>query len=350
MAQFYEVFRCLGVDEGANPPAMLVKAGESSLVALADGVGFSVGPRDKGSGVNVNPILDPRDLLAARDDLHNYLTQQGVDPKLREGLMPDLVISWTGITRYFEVSADRRVEPPVFVDARSNGKSHKLDATLRVAVVDKKPIKLDIRNLKVRNGAGDLVEHATRPSVPDEDVAGINTIWTSQTNIEFGLGPSDPIIIDVKDDKTRAELRKAFDLKDDASVQIGEVIDPNKLVGVIANRIQPSSADFTIIVVKKAIDLDKKIVNGITIPSGRFAVVTDSREFITMAHEVGHFIGGHASKNGWVDWPDLDTNDVRLLMRKGGAGFKIPFDFAMQCRKFPTKSSHPETNRYEPPK
>ena len=112
------------------------------------------------------------------------------------------------------------------------------------------------------------------------------------------------------------------------------MIDPNKLVDVIAAR-NMTAAEFTIIVVGKAVDRAKDPVNGITIPSGRFAVVTDIRDVTTMAHETGHFIGGRAAKGGWVDEPDWYTNDTRLLMRGGGAGFKIPFDFAMTCRRFP---------------
>jgi hypothetical protein len=109
------------------------------------------------------------------------------------------------------------------------------------------------------------------------------------------------------------------------------------LANVIAKR-NKTSAEFTIIVARKAIDSDKSLVNGVTIPSGAFAVVTDLRDITTMAHEAGHFIGGHDSKGGWIDEPDRYTDDTRLLMRGGGAGWKIPFDFAMRCRQFHSRS------------
>jgi hypothetical protein len=95
------------------------------------------------------------------------------------------------------------------------------------------------------------------------------------------------------------------------------------LVNVIAKR-NKTAAEFTIIIVRKAIDSDKSVVDGITIPSGAFAVVTDLRDITTMAHEAGHFIGGHDSKGGWVDEPDWHTDDIRLLMRGGRRGLEDP--------------------------
>jgi hypothetical protein len=337
MARFFEVFRCQGVDELANPPAMVVGFGKTSVVALADGEGFSV--KSRHAGVRVTELLDPRPLLTIRNDIHNMLMQPGVDRQVREELTPDLIISARGATRYFNVFGHGLVGPPATaIDAKSGGKSKGGDATIRVVVVKEKTIKLAIRNLKVSDGrsGGGLVDHATRPSVPAIDVATMNIVWTPQSNITFDLVSSDPLVIDDRLEPTRNELRKALGLRPDSVPQIGEVIEPSKLVDVIKARNQ-TSAEFTIIVVGRAIDSDKGNVNGITIPAGAFAVVTDFREFNTMAHETGHYIGGHATKNGWED-QHHNTTDIRMLMRGGGAGLRIPFDFAMQCRRFPAQS------------
>jgi hypothetical protein len=320
------------MDEAADPPAMLLGFGETTLVALADGEGFSV--KSRHPNVVVTEILDPSSLIAARNDRHNALMQPDVDSKLRDGLMPDLVISWRGATRYFSVFGKGLVGPPAtFIDAKSGGKSKKDDATLQVVVVKEKPIKLGIRNLQVFDGGNGFVNHAKTPSVPDKDVSSINAVWTPQANIAFKLVSSDPLIIDERDPDTQKELVAAYGLKAGSVAQIGEVISPHKLVNVFTKR-NKTTAEFTIIVVRKAIDSAKNVVNGLTIPEGAFAVVTDLRELTTMAHEAGHYIGGHDSKGGWVDEPDWQTDNTRLLMRGGGAGWKIGFDFALKCRRF----------------
>ena len=338
MARFFEVFRCVGVDEDANPPAMLLAPHQSRLVALADGDGFSVKPRH--SAIKVTEILDPQALIAIRNDFHNTLMQPGVDEKLRSGFMPDIVFSSRGPTRYFSVEGGALVGPPAtFIDAKSKGRSTKDDTMLQVVVVKEKKIKLAIRNLQV--AASDtgtaLVNHANKPSVPEKDVASMNAVWTPQANIVFDLVSSDPLVIDDRLEAIRKELSKAFGLKDGTIPEVGEVIAPHKLVDMIVSR-NKTSAEFTIIVARKAIDSSNDVTDGITIPSGGFAVVTDHRDLTTMAHEAGHYIGGRASKSGWVDEPDWTTNNIRLLMRGLGAGFKIPFEFAMKCRQFPAKS------------
>jgi hypothetical protein len=337
MARFYEVLRCQGVDEGANPPTMVVGFGKTSVVALADGEGFSVASSH--AGVKVTEFRDPTFLISIANGIHNLLMQPGVDKKLQDNLSPDTVYSGRGATRYFSVFGKGLVGPPgTTIDAKSKGKSNNENATLRVVVVKEKKINLAICNLKVSDGqpGAGYVDHAKRPSVPANDVANMNAIWTPQSNISFSLISSDPLIIDDRLESTRSELRKAFGLNPDTVPQIGEVIDPNKLVDLFKARLQ-KSAEFTIVVARKAIDRSKNDVNGITISSGAFAVVTDLREFTTMAHEAGHYIGGHASKDGWVP-QHHDTTNYRMLMRDGGAGYKIPFTFAMQCRRFPAPS------------
>jgi hypothetical protein len=207
---------------------------------------------------------------------------------------------------------------------------------LQVVVVEEKPIKLAIRNLRVFDpDSGGLVDHPKRPSDGSEDQIDMNAVWIPQANISFSLVSTDPLVIDDRDPATQKELAEALGLSSVDAAHISEVINPRKLVNVITKR-NKTSADFTILVARKAIDLGD-IVDGVTIPAGRFAVVTDLRDITTMAHEAGHFIGGHTSSGGWIDEPDnYSKGNIRLLMRGGGAGFKIGFEFAMRCRRFPT--------------
>jgi hypothetical protein len=312
---------------------MILGHHQTTSVALEDGVGFSV--KSTNDAVVVTEIKDPRDLIAMRNDYHNALMQPGVDEKLRNGLMPDIVMG--AGPRYFNVFGRGLVGPPAVTIVAKSPKSNKDDTSLRVVVLKDKHIKLGIRNLKVPDGNGAMVEHATKPSAPEKDVAAINAIWTPQANIIFDLVNKDPLFLDDTDEKTQQELAKALGTTPGYVPKIGEIVDPNKLVNMIASR-NKTEADFTIIVVRKAVDLAKSVVNGITIPAGRFAMVTDLRDMTTMAHEAGHFIGGHGGQAGWVDEPDWWGADSRMLMRGGGAGFKIPFDFAIQCRKFPASA------------
>jgi hypothetical protein len=226
VARFYEFYRCVGVDEAPDPPAVLLGFNRAVLVALADGEGFTV--KSRHPNVVVTEIDDPRELIARRNERHNALMQPGVDPKLRDALTPDPVISWRGATRYFIVYGKGLVGPPAtFIDAKSGGKSAKDDAKLQVVVVQEKTIRLAIRNLRVFDAAtGSLVEHAKLPSDGSDDRVTMNAVWTPQANIVFNLVSTDPIVIDERDPETQKELSEALGLRPGAVAHIGEIIDP----------------------------------------------------------------------------------------------------------------------------
>jgi hypothetical protein len=213
VAKFYEVYRCVGVDEAANPPAVLLGFNRTVLVALADGDGFTV--KSRHPNVMVTEVTDPRELIARRNDRHKALMQPGVDPKLRAALTPDIVISRRGPTRYFIVYGKGLVgPPPTFIEAISGGRSTKDDAKLQVVVVEEKAIKLAIRNLRVFDAdAGGLVDHAKQPSDPSDDTVAMNAVWTPQANIVFNLVSADPLVIDERDAETQKELSQAFGLR-----------------------------------------------------------------------------------------------------------------------------------------
>jgi hypothetical protein len=110
-------------------------------------------------------------------------------------------------------------------------------------------------------------------------------------------------------------------------VQFPEFIDTNKLKAIFAKLKDPKT-EFTIFVVR-GIGNYRSPVNGRTIPDFGYALVSDIRSRTTMAHEVGHFLGGHPEKDGWKDLPDLEA-PTEMLMRDGGAGWKIPLNLTMK--------------------
>jgi hypothetical protein len=329
MAEFREVFRCGGMDETAS--GMIIAVGKQNLFALSDGAGFSVTSANK-SAVSVDEINHPGAILAVRDAIRQLLSLSFVDRKVAIGLMPDVIHGPNA--RYFLVKAHLPLN--TFIDAKPPNSAQK-PLRLRVISAGVKPIDLAIVNLQVPNTAGAWVNQATRPSVPDVDLASINSVWTPQTNIKFNLAAAPPVRIDDRDVDTQKEFQDAFDLRPDTIMQFAKV-DPEKMQDILKRRIK-SSADFTIIVAKAI----QSGADGHTVGPRAFAVVADNRDITSMAHETGHFIGGHVDKKKghWEDQHDLDSTDssnLRLLMRGNGAGFKIPFDFAMHCRDFPSKA------------
>jgi hypothetical protein len=78
------------------------------------------------------------------------------------------------------------------------------------------------------------------------------------------------------------------------------------------------------------------------------AFISSQRGPNTSAHEAGHFLGSY-SKSATKPWDSnghtLETNpktgkenraeDIKMLMRDGGAGWKIPFNLVKEFRDFP---------------
>jgi hypothetical protein len=68
----------------------------------------------------------------------------------------------------------------------------------------------------------------------------------------------------------------------------------------------------------------------------------------TLAHELGHYLGGDRKNGVWDGFdhtydteidprtkqPRLRDEDYRMLMRDGGAGYKIPFKHISKFRTF----------------
>jgi hypothetical protein len=134
-------------------------------------------------------------------------------------------------------------------------------------------------------------------------------------------------------------------VKDASLATFPDVIEVEKLKGFfVKHKVQ--GVHLTIFCV------DKLWSNGYS-PNGSFArsldiaVISSQRGPNTSAHEAGHFLG-YNSKSGSKPWDSqghtLETDpktgnedraeDIKMLMRGGGAGWKIPFNL-VKGRDFP---------------
>jgi hypothetical protein len=165
----------------------------------------------------------------------------------------------------------------------------------------------------------------------------MNVCWVSQTNIAFNLISSSPVLIDDTDRSTRAELVRAWGLRDDTHSKLSpeNAIDFRKLKGIFS-KLKDNKADLTMFRVGKVLDGTGGGINGATSPEG-YSVVGDSQSSTTMAHEAGHFLGRAIDpRDGILKVLDhqADSQSSPPLMRDGGAGWQIPFELAKKFRKF----------------
>ena len=127
-------------------------------------------------------------------------------------------------------------------------------------------------------------------------------------------------------------------VKDASLATFPDVIEVEKLKGFfVKHKVQ--GAHLTIFCVDK-IWSSGSSPNGKYIPPLGIAFISSLRGPNTSAHEAGHFLGSY-SKSPTKPW---DSNghtlerdraeDIKMLMRDGGAGWKIRFDLVKEFRDF----------------
>jgi hypothetical protein len=184
----------------------------------------------------------------------------------------------------------------------------------------------------VRDDQGAVVYHAAKPCDPEKERDGMNAVWIPQTNMSFELVPSQPAFIDIRDKATRTELGKGFGLRDPDGAVFPPELTPAKMEEVFKKHLVADAA-LTFFLVDKLRGGD----SGLTLPSG-MAFIRGNHGLTTFAHEAGHFLGGSVVKGAWDDlhhtYDKDEKKDLRMLMRDGGAGWKIPFKQAELFRGF----------------
>ena len=325
--RFLEILRCNGVDQNAAPyPGMVVPFGGENQVVLETS-GFDVAVQN--SVIKLQEFDGQELTTQLLRNVQDALSKPDVDPQQRDAFMP--ATSWHA-PRFFRVLGTIKTGFPgtsVIVLPRRLGTRQTPSATLQVAVVDRMVIKVAIRNVRARDGQGRMRYHAKRPCDPAREVARMNTIWTPQTNIVFELTPSTDLDVDHNDQKTQAELGKAYGMNGPATFPAESTVWADKNSGWFA-KYKVSGAQMTFFVVHKLHSGGDPVYGkGGDTPNGTMnrqlgvAFISDTRLPSTFAHEAGHFVGdmGH------------EGTDDTLLMRGEGSGYKIPFALAKRFRE-----------------
>ena len=211
MARFSEVFRCSGVDESPNVPGkskvpgMIVSPKGWNLVALEDGPRLRVHCDNK--NIRIEALQETAVIKVARLALNFKLSMQNVDPQFRDSYMPHILSS---NARFFKIHGEGLVDDPgTLVQASAGGK---VEATIRVVVLDLMRVKLAFGNVTVPDENGRPVFHADKPSDPQQEWAQMNAIWTPQTQVAFDLISADPILINDRDKSIREEIARSLGL------------------------------------------------------------------------------------------------------------------------------------------
>ncbi len=341
MAAFQEVFRRSGVDERRSPPGMIVPFGGSNVVALIDpGRKLTVEPNAHALEIKEIDGADIRKRVAqARDSF----SAPDVDAQLKAASLPAIL---SGDARFFEIKGRKKPIgfPGLEVVARSANR--KIEARLHVAVLREITIKVAFRNVMVPAGGSVPAFHAKNPCNAEHELPTMNAVWRPQANIRFERVPSDWLVIDDSLPAVKKQIADATGMKDASLATLPGTIDVEKLKGFFA-RHKVEGAHLTVFCV------DKIFSNG-SYPKGSHArgldivFISSQRGPNTSAHEAGHFLG-HYSKSSTKPWDSQGhtlekdpitkkedrAEDIKMLMRAGGAGWKIPYNLVKEFRDFP---------------
>jgi hypothetical protein len=339
MVAFQEVFRRSGIDERRSPPGMVVPLGGDNIVALID-----PGRKLKFEPAHALEIkeIDAAQIRTRVIQVRDTFSEPDIDPQLKAASLPAI---FNGDARFFEIKGRGKINfPGLVVIARSANKT--MEAKLQVVVLPEIKVKVAMRNVMVAGSGGAPAFHAKKPCSPQDELLTMNRVWRTQANIAFELVPSDWLVIDDSLAAVKQELANAFGMKDTSLATFPDVIEVEKLKGFFVKHKVPG-AHLTIFCV------DKLLSNG-SFPNGSFArgldlaFISSQRGPNTSAHEAGHFLG-YYSKSATKPWDSqghtLETDpktgkenraeDIKMLMRAGGAGWKIPFNLVKEFRDFP---------------
>ena len=342
MVRFSEVFRCAGVDQDTTRGVGMVVGKQGSNLVGVVHYNQKIKVSANTSALTVDePPYEP--IMRERIDLNIELSQPDVDKQYRDAYMPD---TYFGDTRVFRVKANR------LLDFNSGAKvivsvGGKTQAEMPVVVLDSMPIKVAIRNVKVADGSNGLKFHSSKPADATKELKIVNGIWTPQTQIVFQEVASQPAIIDDRDPKVQAAIAKGYGITDLSVAKLNPIVSPLKLAALFAEHRTPG-ADVTVFYLEKVKNSAGNFPNGITLPEHGMIFMSANPGPSTLAHELGHYIGGTRKKGVWEGFdhtydyepyqkgkePKLSDEDYRMLMRDNGAGYKIPFTYVDDFRDF----------------
>jgi hypothetical protein len=337
--RFWELQRCVGVDEDAQPsPAMLVPFGGSNLVLLETDGKTPVHLKTTNGSIKWEE-LDGDEIRRKLIDTNIALSQPGVDPQFKAEMMPTSLF-WYQKPRFFKIHGKALVGfPGALVQAVS---SRGVVATLTVVVVDTLPVKIAFGELYVPDENGNWKRHSKTPIDPTKEIASMNAVWGPQANIRFDLVQNGtvPVRIDDRQKQVKEELASAVGRNDPDNVTLTETIMVPKMAKLF-DKLKIGGAQLTFFLVDKLLDNNKDRPSGATVPELGMAFIAGTHGMTTFAHEAGHYLIGEITP-GRVHSYDKDKDqDIRMLMRDGGAGWKIPFKLVEKSRgRLNTPSAH----------
>jgi hypothetical protein len=343
MAAFQEVFRRSGIDERRSPPGMVVPFGGANIVALID-PGRKLKVEQNPHALEIKEI-DGAEIRKRVMQVRDTFSEPDVDKQLRAASLP---ATFNGDARFFEIKGRKKPIgfPGLEVVARSAGRKGGIEPKLHVAVLPEIKIKVAFRNVMVPGSGGAPAFHAKKPCNEQDELLTMNQIWRPQANIRFERVPGDWLVIDGSQAAVKQELADATGMKDASLATFPDVIEVEKLKGFFAKH-KVQGAHLTIFCVDKLRSKSGSL-NGSFARSLDIAFISSQRGPNTSAHEAGHFLGSY-SKSATKPWDSqghtLETDpktgeedraeDTKMLMRAGGAGWKIPFNLVKEFRDFP---------------
>jgi hypothetical protein len=267
---------------------------------------------DGGKHLKLNTVMKPALVV---EDIRNPNFRElivdarhpGATDKTRE-----LALLNSGALRLIKITANALVGIGAKVEA-INPRTRTAEAALKVIVLKQKRVKIAIRPVQVRDDNGVLVYSSQKPIDPSLLLDQMNFIWKPQANVVFELSSKDPVTIDQLKpgqpaDITNETLKAAFISKKDPA------------------------ADLTFFMVKRAVNRDSNDLGVINSEAG-FSLISDDRSDSTMAHEAGHFLGSLSESGKFSMRYGHQGTASDLLMRAGGAGYRIPFSLVTDFNK-----------------
>jgi len=300
-ATFREVAVYSGVDESlpTGGQGIVVPSGGSTLVILQDGKGLNV-----------------QSTVPAKVHVHEFTKNQEQADAAKKASNPSEAKQrfGNGSWRIFRIKADAPVGlDKVKVEAKNTKGS--AEATLKVLVVEKKPVKVHIRPVHVWNGKEFV--RLGKAADPQKLLDEMNAIWIRQANVYFELGRTNPAKIEGLSPQT-------------------ETIEMQKLPKGFLD--EQDSDLLTFFLVPKVTN-GKTHDKGATIAKERVAVIGESRSDSTMAHEAGHFLGSLSEKGKYSSEYGHPEKSRDMLMHEYHTGTKIPysavpnFNYGYQSKK-----------------
>jgi hypothetical protein len=299
---FRQVVPGAGVDDSDPKQAKIIVPwhGEN-VVMLQDGPNLTVDDAKLKPAVTVGEITDLHSLSA-------FASQQFAPDYIDAALA--LYIMKKKYYRFFKITGHSLVGEGGVVVQAINSRTRSVEATLKVRVLGQRPLKISIRPTQVLDGARNPVDFTRGPFDARALRDQMNAVWTPQANVAFELVGTEPALIGgATPESEGADIENEDTLK--------------------SCRSQAKNADLTFFLVQRAYDgflHGPGRVDGVTHKQFPVSLIGNSRSETTMAHEAGHFLGSR-DESGKVIREFTDQGIATdLLMRAGGAAWRIPFD------------------------